>query len=97
MSLGEASSALAHEYGAKFQIGAFDERLRKPRRLMSISRRKLIASLGLASALALLSRVALAKYPDRPIRLIVPFVAGGNADIVGRLVGERISSAWANQ
>jgi tripartite-type tricarboxylate transporter receptor subunit TctC len=93
MSLGEASSALAHEYGAKFQIGAFDERLRKPRRLMSISRRKLIASLGLASALALLSRVALAKYPDRPIRLIVPFAAGGNADIVGRLVGEHISSA----
>jgi hypothetical protein len=62
MSLGEASSRLAHEYGAKFQTGAFDERLRKPRISMPISRRRLIASLGSAPALALLPRVAFAKY-----------------------------------
>src|SRR5207344_1443355 len=60
---------------------------------MPISRRTLIANIGFASALTLLAREALAKYPDRPIRLIVPFAAGGNADIVGRLVGERISNA----
>jgi tripartite-type tricarboxylate transporter receptor subunit TctC len=60
---------------------------------MPISRRTLIVSLGSVPALMLLSRKAFAKYPDRPIRLIVPFAAGGNADIVGRLVGERISSA----
>jgi tripartite-type tricarboxylate transporter receptor subunit TctC len=77
--------------GVTFQI--VDERLRKPRILMPISRRRLIASLGSVPALALLPQVAFAKYPDRPIRLIVPFAPGGNADIVGRLVGERISSA----
>jgi tripartite-type tricarboxylate transporter receptor subunit TctC len=60
---------------------------------MPISRRTLIATLGLAPAAMLLPRAALANYPDRAIRLIVPFAAGGNADIVGRLVGERISSA----
>ncbi|MGB9297394.1 MAG: tripartite tricarboxylate transporter substrate-binding protein, partial [Pseudolabrys sp.] len=60
---------------------------------MPISRRTLIANIGFASALTLRPREALAKYPDRPIRLIVPFAAGGNADIVGRLVGERISNA----
>ncbi|MGB7579640.1 MAG: tripartite tricarboxylate transporter substrate binding protein, partial [Pseudolabrys sp.] len=60
---------------------------------MPISRRTLIANIGFACALTLLPREALAKYPDRPIRLIVPFAAGGNADIVGRLVGERISNA----
>ncbi|HET7384486.1 MAG TPA: tripartite tricarboxylate transporter substrate binding protein, partial [Pseudolabrys sp.] len=60
---------------------------------MPISRRTLIAALGLAPAAMLLPRAAFAAYPDRPIRLIVPFAAGGNADIVGRLVGERISSA----
>ena len=60
---------------------------------MPISRRTLIATLAASSAAGLLPRSALAAYPDRPIRLIVPFAAGGNADIVGRLVGERISSA----
>lgn len=60
---------------------------------MRISRRTLIATLGLAPAATLLPRPAFAAYPDRPIHLIVPFAPGGNADIVGRLVGERISSA----
>ena len=60
---------------------------------MTISRRKLIVTLGLGSAATLLPRSAFAAYPDRPIHLIVPFAPGGNADIVGRIVGERISSA----
>jgi len=60
---------------------------------MPISRRALVANIGFASAFTLFPRAAFAKYPERPIRLIVPFAAGGNADIVGRLVGERISAA----
>ena len=58
---------------------------------MPISRRTLIASLGLGSVASLLPHQAFAAFPDHPIRLIVPFAAGGNADIVGRIVGERIS------
>jgi tripartite-type tricarboxylate transporter receptor subunit TctC len=60
---------------------------------MPISRRTLIVTLGLGPAASLLPRAALAAFPDHPIRLIVPFAAGGNADIVGRLVGERMSNA----
>ncbi len=60
---------------------------------MTISRRSLIASAAFASAATLLPRAAFAAYPDRPIRLIVPFAPGGNADIVGRIVGERMSAA----
>ena len=60
---------------------------------MPISRRTLIVTIGLSSAATFLPRRAFASFPDRPIRLIVPFAAGGNADIVGRIVGERISSA----
>jgi tripartite-type tricarboxylate transporter receptor subunit TctC len=60
---------------------------------MPISRRKLIVVLGFGSAAALLPRRAFAAYPDRPIHLIVPFAPGGNADIVGRIVGERIAAA----
>ncbi len=60
---------------------------------MPISRRTLIATLGLGSAASLLPRAALAAYPDRPIHLIVPFAPGGNADIVGRIVAEQMSQA----
>ena len=63
------------------------------RNTVPVSRRQIIAALGLGSTAALLPRRAFAAYPDRPIHLIVPFAPGGNADIVGRIVGERISAA----
>jgi tripartite-type tricarboxylate transporter receptor subunit TctC len=31
-------------------------------------------------------------YPTRPIRLIVPYGAGGNADILARIVGQRLAA-----
>ena len=34
---------------------------------------------------------AWAEYPDRPIRLIVPFPAGGTVDLVARLVTARMA------
>jgi tripartite-type tricarboxylate transporter receptor subunit TctC len=57
---------------------------------MTITRRTLIAALGATPIVTLLPRAAFAAYPDHPIHLIVPFAAGGNADIVGRLVGEQM-------
>ncbi len=30
-------------------------------------------------------------YPDKPIRMVIPFPAGGALDILGRLIGERLS------
>ena len=58
---------------------------------MSISRRSLLTALSAAPLVSLLPRAAFAAYPDRPIRLIVPFAAGGNADLVARIVGEGMS------
>lgn len=60
---------------------------------MIVSRRTLLASLAAAPAATFLSQSAFAAYPERAIHLIVPFAAGGNADIVGRIAGEMISKA----
>jgi tripartite-type tricarboxylate transporter receptor subunit TctC len=45
--------------------------------------------LSLSLALALTTRAA--DYPTRPIRLIVPYGAGGNADILARIIGARMA------
>jgi tripartite-type tricarboxylate transporter receptor subunit TctC len=60
---------------------------------MTISRRNLLLALGLTPASFALPRAAFAAYPDRPIHLIVPFAAGGNADAVGRIIGEVLHQA----
>ncbi len=33
-------------------------------------------------------------YPAKPIRFVVPVVAGGSNDILGRLIGERLRERW---
>lgn len=33
-------------------------------------------------------------YPTRPIRIIVPFSAGGGIDVLGRTIGQKLSEAW---
>jgi tripartite-type tricarboxylate transporter receptor subunit TctC len=53
-----------------------------------ISRRALVGAAAAAPLVSLAPRAALAAYPDKPIRLIVPFAAGGNADFVARVTSE---------
>lgn len=53
----------------------------------------LIALLLAAAAPAVLAQSA-ANYPDKPVRLVVPFSAGGALDVVGRLLGQKLTDAW---
>ena len=41
--------------------------------------------------LALATAPALAQYPSRPIKLIVPIPAGGAPDIAARVIGQKLS------
>ena len=33
-------------------------------------------------------------YPNKPIRIIVPFPAGGTSDVLARLIGQKLGDAW---
>ncbi|MEO5676042.1 MAG: tripartite tricarboxylate transporter substrate-binding protein, partial [Usitatibacter sp.] len=48
-----------------------------------------------ALAIAVLSTGANAQaYPSKPVKIIVPFAAGGPADIYARVVGEKLQAAF---
>ena len=45
---------------------------------------------------AILSSAAQAQeYPSKPVRIIVPFAAGGVADLLPRIVGEKLAQKWS--
>ena len=60
---------------------------------MTVSRRSLLHLVAIAggSFVPLLARAE--SYPSRPITMIVPFAAGGPADVFGRIIAERMQKA----
>ena len=55
--------------------------------MKSLPRRHFLRLAGLAAAGSVVSRSALAQaWPTRPVKLVVPFPAGGSTDLVGRII-----------
>ena len=65
---------------------------------MKLPRRQFLHLAAGAAALPAMSRVAMAQaYPTRPVRVIVPFPAGGPGDIHARLMGQWLSERLGQQ
>src|ERR1700754_3892250 len=53
-----------------------------------------LAGLALCAILAAPQISAAQDYPNRPVRIIVPFAAGGTADAMPRVVADWLSRKW---
>jgi tripartite-type tricarboxylate transporter receptor subunit TctC len=62
--------------------------------------RLLLAALALVSiipAQAIAADNPASSYPNKPIRLIVPYTSGGGYDVVARLLAQRLTERWGQQ
>ena len=65
----------------------------------------LYAIYGLSAAVLMNSTVAAqsipanvaAPFPNRPVRFIVPFPPGGGADVIGRVLSQKLTEKWGQQ
>lgn len=53
-----------------------------------------VFAIGIAGVLFHPSAAAQEAYPSRPVRMIVPYVAGGNADIFGRTLAHKLGGVF---
>jgi tripartite-type tricarboxylate transporter receptor subunit TctC len=58
------------------------------------NRRSVLASIAAAGAIAATRARAQSKWPDHPVRIIVPYPAGGSTDVLSRILAERMKEIF---
>jgi len=53
-----------------------------------------VLAASLAAALSGITPVQAQQYPTKPIRITVPYAAGGTSDILARQIGPKLTEAW---
>jgi tripartite-type tricarboxylate transporter receptor subunit TctC len=61
------------------------------------ARNPLVALLALVVTLGVIGSARSQGWPQRPVRIVVPFAPGGNTDGIARIVGQRLGDAFGQQ
>ena len=61
------------------------------------ARRQLLLALPAALLLGLSGGAAQAKWPDKPVRIVLPFGAGGVADVTSRILADKLSTKFGER
>jgi tripartite-type tricarboxylate transporter receptor subunit TctC len=62
---------------------------------MQTCRRRFLRLAAVAAGLPLAARMTAAQaYPTRPVRIIVPFTAGGPATVMAHVIAQPLSESW---
>ena len=59
---------------------------------MTRNRRLALVALGASLAAATSGPASAQSYPNKPLRMVIPFAAGGSPDIIGRMVAEELGT-----